>query len=99
MKIFIDNGHGSDTAGKRSSDGRFLEYKFNRSIARRIVADLNDRGYDASLLVPEETDIPLAERCRRINAHCKAHGGASCILGSIHANACIFRAIVGHRFR
>ena len=33
MKIFIDKGHGSDTAGKRRPDGRFLEYKFNRSIA------------------------------------------------------------------
>ena len=31
MKIFIDNGHGADTAGKRSPNGRFLEYKFNRS--------------------------------------------------------------------
>lgn len=87
MKIFIDNGHGINTPGKRSPDGRFLEYKFNRNIARRIVADLNDRGYDASLLVTEETDIPLAERCHRINAHCKAHGCASCILVSIHANA------------
>lgn len=87
MKIFIDNGHGSDTAGKRSPDGRFLEYKFNRSIARRIVADLTDRGYDASLLVPEETDISLSERCNRVNAYCKAHGGSSCILVSIHANA------------
>ena len=87
MKIFIDNGHGSDTAGKRSPDGRFLEYKFNRSIARRIVADLTDRGYDASLLVPEETDISLSERCSRVNAYCKAHGTTSCILVSIHANA------------
>lgn len=87
MKIFIDNGHGSDTAGKRSPDGRFLEYKFNRSIARRIVADLTDRGYDASLLVPEETDISLSERCSRVNAYCKAHGSSSCILVSIHANA------------
>lgn len=87
MKIFIDNGHGSDTAGKRSPDGSFLEYKFNRSIARRIVADLTDRGYDAQLLVPEKTDISLSERCRRVNAYCEAYGSSSCILVSIHANA------------
>lgn len=87
MKIFIDNGHGSDTAGKRSPDGRFLEYKFNRSIARRIVADLTHRGYDAELLVPEITDISLAERCRRVNAVCQALGKDDVILISIHANA------------
>lgn len=87
MKIFIDNGHGSDTAGKRSLDGSFLEYKFNRIIAQRIVADLTDCGYDAELLVPEITDISLAERCRRVNAVFQALGKDNVILISIHANA------------
>lgn len=67
--------------------GAFLSTSSNRIIARRIVADLTDRGYDASLLVPEETDISLSERCSRVNAYCKAHGSSSCILVSIHANA------------
>lgn len=67
MKILIDNGHGSDTAGKRSPDGRFREYKYNREIARSIVDALTAEGYDASLVVPEEEDIPLEERVRRIN--------------------------------
>lgn len=43
MKIFNDNGHGIDTPGKRSPDGRFLEYKFNLEIAVRIVSDLHDQ--------------------------------------------------------
>lgn len=73
MKIFIDNGHGIYTPGKRSLDGRFLEYKFNREIAARVVSDLMDRGFDVELLVPELNDISLAERCRRVNAYCKAH--------------------------
>ena len=30
MKILIDNGHGIDTKGKRSPDGRLLEYAQNR---------------------------------------------------------------------
>lgn len=47
MKIFIDNGHGQTTAGKRSNDGRFLEYKFNRIIAAGIVAALSSKGFDA----------------------------------------------------
>ena len=87
MKILIDNGHGSDTAGKRSPDGRFLEYRFNRTIAAQLTADLIDRGYDAQLIVPEETDIPLKERCQRVNDICQALGKHNVILISIHANA------------
>ena len=67
MKILIDNGHGQTTPGKRSPDGRFLEFQFNRTIAKQIVDDLRDRGYDAELLVPEDDDVPLKDRCKRVN--------------------------------
>ena len=67
MKILIDNGHGRETPGKRSPDGRLLEYAYTRGIAHRIVSALTDLGHDASLLVPEQEDIPLPERCRRVN--------------------------------
>ena len=87
MLILIDNGHGLDTLGKRSPDGKFLEYAYNREIATRIVADLTDRGYNAQLLVPETEDIPLSERVRRINAHCNTLGKSNVILISIHVNA------------
>lgn len=87
MKIFIDNGHGLMTAGKRSPDGQFREPFYNREIARRVVADLRDRGLDAELLVPEDDDISLAERVRRINATCFLLGKQNVILVSIHVNA------------
>lgn len=87
MKILIDNGHGQSTPGKRSPDGRFLEFQFNRTIAKQIVDDLRDRGYDAELLVPEETDIPLKERANRVNSNCAALGKENVILVSIHVNA------------
>jgi N-acetylmuramoyl-L-alanine amidase len=87
MLILIDNGHGHNTPGKRSPDGKFLEYAYNREIATRIVADLTDRGYNAQLLVPETEDIPLTERVRRINAHCNTLGKSNVILISIHVNA------------
>ena len=94
MKILIDNGHGHNTPGKRSPDGKFREYAYNREIAKRIVADLIDRGYDAELLVPEEEDIPLKERVRRVNAACSATpscpaptGHHNVILVSVHVNA------------
>ena len=87
MKIFIDNGHGLMTAGKRSPDGQFREAFYNREIAKRVVADLVDRGYDAELLVPEDDDVSLEERVRRVNTACFLLGKANVILVSIHVNA------------
>lgn len=87
MKILIDNGHGLNTSGKRSPDGTFREAIYNREIARRIVLNLVDRGYDAELLVPEDDDIALAERVSRVNAYYKALGKQNVILVSIHVNA------------
>ena len=87
MKILIDNGHGHNTPGKRSPDGKFREYAYNREIAKRIVADLIDRGYNAELLVPEEEDISLNERVRRTNEHCQILGKSNVILVSVHVNA------------
>ena len=87
MKILIDNGHGIQTKGKRSPDGKLLEYAYTRELARQIVKILQYRGYDSELLVPEDDDIPLSERVRRTNAHCQAFGKTNVILISIHVNA------------
>ena len=87
MKILIDNGHGIDTPGKRSPDGVLREYAWNRLIASRIVDRLLSLGLDAELLVPEERDISLPERCRRVNAWCRQLGKDNVIVISIHANA------------
>jgi len=87
MKILIDNGHGIETPGKRSPDGKFREYAYTRQIARRIVSELRDDGIDAEILVPEDTDIPLKERVRRVNAICDAIGSANVLLISVHVNA------------
>ena len=87
MKIFLDNGHGQFTAGKRSPDGEFREYYYNRILARRVTAKLQSLGYDAELLVPEDDDISLKERCRRVNTWCILHGKTNAICVSIHFNA------------
>ncbi|MBQ8421954.1 MAG: N-acetylmuramoyl-L-alanine amidase [Bacteroidales bacterium] len=87
MKILIDNGHGLDTPGKRSPDGTLIEAIYTRQLAKRIVVDLQDRGYDAELLVPEEDDISLAERVRRVNTACFLLDKQNVILISIHVNA------------
>lgn len=87
IKIDVDNGHGSDTAGKRSPDYSLREYAYTREIAARVVFGLKELGYDAELLVPELHDVPLAERVRRVNAHCKERGKDNVLLVSIHNNA------------
>lgn len=87
MKILIDNGHGVDTKGKCSPDGRLREYAWARDIARRLEQELKSQGYDAERIVPEDRDISLTERCRRANAICARVGTANCIFVSIHSNA------------
>ena len=87
MKILIDNGHGIDTKGKRSPDGRLLEYAYAREIALRLENELKAIGYDAERIVTEENDIPLKERCCRVNDICKSLGTGNVILISVHCNA------------
>ncbi len=87
MKILIDNGHGVNTAGKCSPDGRLREYAYTREIAKRVEAELKARGYDAQRIVTEETDVPLTERARRVNEFCGRYGAANVIIISIHCNA------------
>lgn len=83
MKILIDNGHGENTKGKRSPDGRLKEYAYTREIASRIVAALKFKGLDAELLTPETEDISLGERARRANRY----PASETILVSLHCNA------------
>ena len=91
--VLIDNGHGVEKAGKRSpvlADGTQLrEYKFARIIAGRLKEELAGiDGITPVLITPEECDISLKERCKRINKYCDEHGSRNCLVVSIHNNAC-----------
>lgn len=87
--ILIDAGHGKETPGKKSPDGKFQEWKWNREIAAAVVAKLRRLGILAySIIGPEENeDVPLSERCRRVNTYCQEHGAGNCAFISIHSNA------------
>lgn len=87
MIVLLDNGHGKDTAGKRSPDGRLLEYAYAREITKRMEQALKAQGYDVRLIVPEENDISLQERCNRVNRICDQYGTKNVILVSVHCNA------------
>src|SRR5574344_2661165 len=87
MLILIDPGHGIDTPGKRSPDGKFLEYLWNRQIADLLLDRFMIMGIDASLVVTETNDISLATRVQRVNRICSKVGASNVILLSIHSNA------------
>ena len=87
MKILIDNGHGENTPGKRSPDGKFREYSYAREIAKSIEGELKFLGIDAERIVTESEDISLEERVRRVNEICGRFGAENVVLVSIHCNA------------
>ena len=87
MKILIDPGHGIDTPGKRSPDGLFREYLWNRQVADLILEGLVSAGVDASLVVTETNDVSLRNRVNRVNTICNRLGASNVLLVSIHANA------------
>lgn len=87
MIELYDNGHGVNTVGKCSPDKTLREYKKARELVKDIVTRRRAMGYDARILVPEETDISLKERARRVNAICDQYGKSNVLLVSVHCNA------------
>lgn len=86
MKILIDNGHGENTPGKRSPDGRLQEWAYTREIADMVVLGLRKHGIDAERIVKENIDVSLSERCKRAN-NIYRETRKNAILVSIHCNA------------
>lgn len=87
MIVLIDNGHGVETPGKRSPDGRLREYRYCRGVASDVVGKLRAKGVGARLLVPEDNDVSLSLRVRRANSYCDRYGVGNVLLLSIHNNA------------
>ena len=87
--VLIDNGHGVDTPGKRSPDGRLLEWKWTREFAKLLSEKLTQIGISNVLLVTEDKDVSLKSRCERekaISNNLKSNG-LDTIFISIHVNA------------
>lgn len=84
--VILDNGHGNNTKGKCSpvmeNGEQIFEWKLNREIVKLIAEGLEKEGIEYHILVPEEKDITLKERCIRANKINKKW-----FLVSIHANA------------
>lgn len=85
--ILLDNGHGSNTPGKCSPDRSLLEYKWTREMTALIEQKLKSKGVEVRRIVPEDSDISISERCRRVNDVCRKAGSQNVLLISIHNNA------------
>lgn len=85
----LDNGHGSNTSGKRSPDNELREYAYTREIVSLINKSLTEEGYNVYIVTPETTDISLSTRVKRINAkytEAKKQGKTGFAI-SVHNNA------------
>lgn len=91
LVILLDNGHGENTAGKRSPQfphgGRLSEYMYNRVLAGAIKTAAEARGLRVVMLCPELEDAPLKTRAKRANDYIRKHPDDLCVLLSIHGNA------------
>lgn len=70
--IALDDGHGMQTAGKRTpfipEINRFIhENEFNRAVVRLLNAELKRCGFKTVLTAPSDSDTPLATRVRTAN--------------------------------
>ena len=90
LVVILDAGHGKDTPGKCAPDKSLYEWSWNRE----IVAMLCERLYGIEniqtvILVPEEIDVPLKERVRRVNTivHDAKIENKEVLLISVHINA------------
>ncbi len=85
IKIAIDDGHGNNTAGKRTPafpDGSVMkENEFNAGVAELLKEELERCGFQVLMVAPEAEDIPLQTRVKRAN------DGVADAYISIHANA------------
>ena len=89
--VLLDNGHGINTPGKcspKKEDGtRFKEYKFARTIVECLNLKLKMMGYNVFIVTPEQEDVSLKERVRRINKVVSQFGAGNCLLISVHVDA------------
>ena len=90
LVVILDAGHGIDTPGKCSPDKTLYEWQWTREIVAMLCTRLYGLEHvQTVILVPEEHDVPLKERVRRVNTivHDAKIEGKECLLISIHINA------------
>ena len=82
----IDFAHGSNVPGKRSPDGRHLEWKWSRMVGNDIASILKLYGYTVYFSNPLDTEGGLTNRVKNAN-NIKVKDGQYKFLLSLHNNA------------
>ena len=91
LTIILGTAHTSKTPGKRSPDGRLLEWKWSRDIVQEIATVL--RGYGHRVLIDDNAPATssqrkeLAYRVGYVNTMCDEYGKENVIYVSVHVNA------------
>lgn len=80
-KVVLDPGHGVETAGKRSPDGKYLEHEFALDMAKRLERQLIRHGVEVILTRSDEHDVSLADRVKIANS------AKPDLFVSLHSNA------------
>lgn len=81
MKMMLDAGHGPNTAGKRTPDGKMREFEFNEAVVQFVKKELTAFGVICIYSHDRGRDVPLKERTALANKM-----GVDAFI-SIHANA------------
>lgn len=87
--VFLDNGHGKNTKGKCSPCKSLYEWKYSREIVKKLKEQLDILNIECFEVTPEDTDISLTKRVKRVNDKYLElkNLGYECVLISIHVNA------------
>ena len=96
MIWILDNGHGGIVSGKYVTPGKrspewgdlpqLYEGVFNREIVRLLNAELQKEKFTSLVLTPEQLDIPINERIKRVNEVARIFPDQTILL-CLHANA------------
>lgn len=87
MIIILDAGHGENTPGKRSPDGKLREYRYCREIMKSVKEGLESLGYTVFTTIDTDYDVPLNTRVQTINKYCAKYGASNVLSVSIHCDA------------
>lgn len=84
--VILDYAHGSDVKGKRSPDGRHLEWKWSRMVGKDIKFLLETLGYTVYESNTKDTEIGLTSR-RKFAEDLNVGKGQIKVFISLHNNA------------
>lgn len=67
LAVILDDGHGMETAGKRSSISGMKENEFNRAVVADMVTICKSNGFLYKEVAPTDSDTPLSQRTNTAN--------------------------------